>query len=253
MFSFKGRVVFLTGAGSEKGIGRATAKKFAELGASIVVADIDLDGANETCRILESDYGVETLAIQLDVTSPEECEKAVDEAVKRFSKIDVLVNNAGISQKVTIADMTVKDIDRIFKVNFFGMFNITKPVAEHMKKNGYGRIVNLSSVSAKRGGGIFGGAHYSAAKAADLGFAKNFSREYAAYGITNNCVCPGLINTDIWKTLPQEQADKIIEGIPMGRPGEISEVAATIVFLASEEASYITGEEIDINGGMHMD
>ena len=149
--------------------------------------------------------------------------------------------------------MTLDDVKRIFNVNFYGMFNVTKACAAEMKKAGYGRIVNLSSVSAKRGGGVFGGAHYSAAKASDLGFAKNFSREYAMYGITNNSVCPGLINTDIWKSLPDEQAQKVIDLIPMGRPGEIAEVAATIVFLASEEASYITGEEIDINGGMHMD
>ena len=122
-----------------------------------------------------------------------------------------------------------------------------------MMEAGYGRIVNLSSVSAKRGGGIFGGAHYSASKAGVLAFSKNLSREICKYGITINCVCPGLINTEIWKSLPQEQAQKIIDGIPVGRPGETQEVADTIVFLASKEASYITGEEIDINGGQHMD
>ena len=117
----------------------------------------------------------------------------------------------------------------------------------------YGRIVHLSSVSGKRGGGIFGGAHYSASKAAVLGFSKNLAREVSSYGITTNCVCPGLINTEIWKSLPKEQADAVIDGIPMGRPGEPQEVADAIVFLASKEASYITGEEIDINGGSHMD
>ena len=117
----------------------------------------------------------------------------------------------------------------------------------------YGRIVHLSSVSGKRGGGVFGGAHYSASKAAVLGFSKNLAREVSQYGITTNCVCPGLINTEIWKSMPKEQADAVIAGIPMGRPGETQEVADTIVFLASKEASYITGEEIDINGGSHMD
>ncbi len=252
MFDFTGRVVLITGAGSEKGIGRATALAFADQGADLVIADLNFEGAQETCALIEA-KGRKALPLHLDVTNPEMCEDAVQEVIKEFGKIDVLVNNAGISQKVTIADMTIADVERIFKVNFYGMFNITKPVAEAMKKNNYGRIVNLSSVSAKRGGGIFGGAHYSAAKAADLGFAKNFSREYAMYGITNNSVAPGLINTDIWKTLPDEQAQKIIDMIPVGRPGEIKEVAATILFLASEEASYITGEEIDINGGMHMD
>lgn len=117
----------------------------------------------------------------------------------------------------------------------------------------YGRIVNLSSVSGKRGGGVFGGAHYSASKAAVLAFSKNLSREISAEGITINSVCPGLINTEIWKSLPKEDADKVIDGIPMGRPGETQEVANAILFLASREASYITGEEIDVNGGSHMD
>ena len=115
------------------------------------------------------------------------------------------------------------------------------------------RVLKLLSVSGKRGGGIFGGAHYSASKAAVLGFSKNLAREVSSYGITTNCVCPGLINTEIWKSLPKEQADAVIDGIPMGRPGEPQEVADAIVFLASKEASYITGEEIDINGGSHMD
>ena len=149
--------------------------------------------------------------------------------------------------------MKLDDIKRIFNVNMFGLFLITQAVCEVMKKQCYGRIVSLSSVSGKRGGGVFGGAHYSASKAAVLGFSKNLAREVAKDGITVNCVCPGLINTEIWKSMPEEQAAEVIAGIPMGRPGETQEVADAIVFLASKEASYITGEEIDINGGSHMD
>ena len=111
----------------------------------------------------------------------------------------------------------------------------------------------ILAVAGKRGGGVFGGAHYSASKAAVLGFSKNLAREVSQYGITTNCVCPGLINTDIWKSMSPEQAKPVIDAIPMGRPGEPEEVSAAIVFLASKEASYITGEEIDINGGSHMD
>ncbi len=135
----------------------------------------------------------------------------------------------------------------------FGLFLCTQACMKPMIEAGYGRIVNLSSVSGKRGGGIFGGAHYSASKAAVLGFSKNLSREISDKGITINSVCPGLINTEIWKSLPKEDADKVIAGIPMGRPGETSEVSSAILFLASKEAGYITGEEIDINGGSHMD
>jgi len=149
--------------------------------------------------------------------------------------------------------MTLDDMKRIFNVNMFGLFLCTQAVMKVMKKQQYGRIISLSSVSGKRGGGIFGGAHYSASKAAVLGFSKNLAREVSQYGITVNCVCPGLINTEIWKSLPQEQAQKVISDIPIGRPGETQEIANTICFLGSKEASYITGEDIDINGGSHMD
>ena len=197
--------------------------------------------------------GIDATGYAANLTDPEAVKELVNTIVDKYGRIDVLVNNAGISQKVTVADMTLDDIKRIFNVNMFGLFLITQAVCEVMKKQNYGRIVHLSSVSGKRGGGIFGGAHYSASKAAVLGFSKNLAREVSAYGITTNCVCPGLINTEIWKSLPKEQADAVIDGIPMGRPGEPQEVADAIVFLASKEASYITGEEIDINGGSHMD
>ena len=152
-----------------------------------------------------------------------------------------------------VGDMTVDDMKRIFSVNMFGLFQITQACVAEMKKAKYGRVVSLSSVSAKRGGGVFGGAHYSASKAGVLGFSKNLAREVAADGITVNCVAPGLINTEIWKSLPADLVKMVIDGIPAGRPGETQEVADTIVFLASKEASYITGEDIDINGGSHMD
>ena len=197
--------------------------------------------------------GIDATGYAANPTDPEAVKELVNTIVDKYGRIDVLVNNAGISQKVTVADMTLDDIKRIFNVNMFGLFLITQAVCEVMKKQNYGRIVHLSSVSGKRGGGIFGGAHYSASKAAVLGFSKNLAREVSSYGITTNCVCPGLINTEIWKSLPKEQADAVIDGIPMGRPGEPQEVADAIVFLASKEASYITGEEIDINGGSHMD
>lgn len=199
------------------------------------------------------EMGIEAAGFAANLTDPDAVKELVNKIVDKYGRIDVLVNNAGISQKVTVADMTLDDIKRIFNVNMFGLFLITQAVCEVMKKQKYGRIVHLSSVSGKRGGGIFGGAHYSASKAAVLGFSKNLAREVSEYGITTNCVCPGLINTEIWKSLPKEQADAVIAGIPMGRPGETQEVANAIVFLASKEASYITGEEIDINGGSHMD
>lgn len=252
MLNFDKQVVIVTGSGSPKGIGKTIAKTFAGLNAAVVIADINENGVNETVAEIREEGG-EAFGIKLNVTSEQSVKDMVNAVLDRYGKIDVLVNNAGISQKVTVEDMTLEDMRRIFEVNMFGLFLCTKECLKPMKKAGYGRIVNLSSVSGKRGGGVFGGAHYSASKAAVLGFSKNLAREISQYGITINSVCPGLINTEIWKSMPEDLAAKVIDGIPMGRPGETYEVANAIAFLASKEASYITGEEIDINGGSHMD
>ncbi len=213
---------------------------------------MNTEGIANTVKEIEQEGG-KAFGIELNVTDKESVDNMVKTIMDKFGRIDVLVNNAGISQKVTVEDMTLEDIKRIFNVNMFGLFLCTQACMKPMRQAKYGRIVNLSSVSGKRGGGVFGGAHYSASKAAVLAFSKNLSREISADGVTINSVCPGLINTEIWKSLPKEDAQKVIDGIPMGRPGETQEVANAIVFLASKEASYITGEEIDINGGSHMD
>ena len=252
MLDFNGQVVIVTGAGSPKGIGRTIAQTFARQGATVVLTDINQEGVAANAKEIEN-LGGKAYGVAGNICDKASVDALIADVMEKFGRIDVLVNNAGISQKVTVADMTMADIQRIFSVNMFGLFQITQAVCEVMKKQRYGRIVHLSSVSGKRGGGVFGGAHYSASKAAVLGFSKNLAREVSQYGITTNCVCPGLINTEIWKSLPAEQAKAVIDGIPMGRPGETQEVANAIVFLASKEASYITGEEIDINGGSHMD
>jgi len=252
MLEFDGQVVIVTGSGSPKGIGKTIAKTFARQKAAVVIADMNEAGVAETVEEIKGDGG-EVMGIVVNVTSEESVQNMVKEVLDAYGRLDVLVNNAGISQKVTVEDMTLADIRKIFEVNLYGLFLCTQACMHPMRKAKYGRIVNLSSVSGKRGGGVFGGAHYSASKAAVLGFSKNLSREISAEGITINSVCPGLIDTEIWKSLPKEDADKVIAGIPMGRPGQTQEVADTIAFLASKEASYITGEEIDINGGSHMD
>ena len=252
MLDFNGQVVIVTGSGSPKGIGRTIAQTFAKQGATVVLTDINQEGVEANAKEIES-MGGKAYGVAGNICDKASVDALIADVLAKFGRIDVLVNNAGISQKVTVADMTMTDIQRIFNVNMFGLFQITQAVCEVMKKQNYGRIVHLSSVSGKRGGGVFGGAHYSASKAAVLGFSKNLAREVSQYGITTNCVCPGLINTEIWKSLPAEQAQAVIDTIPMGRPGETQEVANAIVFLASKETSYITGEEIDINGGSHMD
>jgi 3-oxoacyl-[acyl-carrier protein] reductase len=252
MFELNDRVAIVTGSGSPKGIGRTIAMTLAKQGAAVVVADMNVKGVEDTVNAIK-ETGGKALGVELDVTSKKSNDDMVAKVIEEYGRIDILVNNAGISQKVTVEDMTSEDMKRIFNVNMFGLFLCSQAVLKPMKKQKFGRIINLSSVSGKRGGGIFGGAHYSASKAAVLGFSKNLAREVAVEGITVNSVVPGLINTEIWKSLPKEQASGIIAGIPMGRPGETEEIAATVAFLASKEASYITGEDIDINGGQHMD
>jgi 3-oxoacyl-[acyl-carrier protein] reductase len=252
MFTLTNRVAIVTGSGSKRGIGRTIALTLAEQGAKIVVADMNLDGIEETVSAI-MEAGGEALGVELNVTEKASVDVMVKKVLDTYGRIDILVNNAGISQKVTVRDMKLEDMAKVFSVNMFGLFLCSQAVLEPMQKQKYGRIINISSVSAKRGGGVFGGAHYSASKAAVLGFSKNLAREVATDGITVNCVAPGLVNTDIWKSLDEASAQSVIAGIPMGRPGETREIATAIAFLASEEASYITGEEIDINGGSHMD
>ena len=252
MYSFYGNVVIVTGSGSARGIGRGTALCFAEQGATVVIADINEAGVQESVDFIKAQGG-KAFGVKLDVTSQESVDSMVETVMKEFGRIDVLVNNAGISQRITVEDMTIDDVKRIFEINVFGLIRCCKAVMPVMKAQKYGRIVNLSSAAGKRGGGFFGGAHYSASKAAVLGFSKNLAREVAEYNITVNSVAPGLINTDIWKTMPSDVANAIVATIPVGRPGETREIGATICFLASKEASFITGEDIDINGGSHMD
>ena len=253
MIKFSGRVALVTGAGSPRGIGRATALTLAREGADVVISDIDLSGAEKVSGEIR---GLErrSLAIQADVTKEEEVANLVNRVLQEFGRIDILVNNAGITQPKRVLDITSSDWDRLLAVNLKGTFLCSKAVLPAMMKQGYGRIVNLSSVSAKRGGGVFGGAHYSAAKAGILGFAKALAREVASYGITVNSVAPGLVLTDIRGGVedPEKQKEMSMD-IPCKRLGMPEEIGAAIAFLASEEAAYITGEEIDINGGSHMD
>ena len=252
MFDFKGRVVIVTGSGSAKGLGREAVMCFAEAGADVVVADMNLAGAEEVAEEARK-KGVRALAVELNVTDPESANAMAKAVVDEFGKIDVLVNNAGITQPKKVKDMTLDDFRRIVEVNLMGTFNCCKAVMEYMKEKKYGRIVNISSISGKQGGGVFGGAHYCASKAGVLGFSKSLARELALDGVTVNCVCPGAAATEIRKGISDEAEQSIADAVPMKRVATQREVAAAMVFLASEEASYITGEDIDVNGGAHMD
>ncbi|MGA9479562.1 MAG: SDR family NAD(P)-dependent oxidoreductase [Desulfobacterales bacterium] len=253
MFSLSNKRAIVTGAASVRGIGRAIALALAHQGADVAVCDIDLQGVkNLASEIRKTDR--EALAYQVDVTRAAEIARMVDDLYKRWNRVDILVNNAGITQRSKVIDMSETDWDRVLDVNLKGTFLFTKALLPAMISQKYGRIINMGSVSGKRGGGIFGGAHYSAAKAGVQVFAKALAREVSPEGITVNSVAPGLIATDIRGGLEStdEQA-RMSADIPCRRMGTPEEVAAVVCFLASDEAAYITGEEIDINGGSHMD
>jgi NAD(P)-dependent dehydrogenase (short-subunit alcohol dehydrogenase family) len=243
------RVAVISGAASPRGIGLATARLFAAHGARVVILDLNEAAAKEAAVSI----GPSHLGFACDVTSPEACRDAIGRTLAVTGKIDILINNAGVTQPVKFQEITPADWQRIIAVNLDGVLNLSQAVVPHMRERKYGSIACMSSVSAQRGGGIFGGPHYSAAKAGVLGLAKAMARELGADGIRVNSVCPGLIQTDITggKLTPEIKQD-IRKGIPLDRLGEANDVAGAFLFLASDLSSYITGAEIDVNGGMHI-
>lgn len=246
------RVAIVTGAGSERGIGKMVAMQLAKKGAIVVVTDINEDGAKNVAAQLRQE-GYQALGVEMDVTSKTSVNQSIEAVAQQYERIDILVNNAGISIPTRILGISEKEWDLVLSINLKGVFYCTQAVLPFMIKQGYGRIVNMASVAGKRGGGVFGGAHYSASKAGVFGFSKAVAREMAQNGITVNSVAPGMIDTDIFGEANEKVRESLCSIIPLGRPGKPEEVAAAVAFLASEEASYVTGEEIDVNGGFHMD
>jgi NAD(P)-dependent dehydrogenase (short-subunit alcohol dehydrogenase family) len=245
-----GQVAVVTGGASEHGIGRATARLFAEHGAHVAVLDIDGKGAKETAGGL----GPEHRGYRCDVTKPTEVEAVFSQVAKDLGPPSILFNNAGVTQPKRTWEITEADYDTVLDVNLRGTFLCSKAVLPYMRRLGRGSIICMSSVSAKRGGGIFGGPHYCAAKAGILGLARAMARELGPEGIRVNALAPGLIHTDITKgKMTAEQEADIVKSIPMGRIGEPIDVARGCLFFASPLSDYITGEVMDVNGGMHID
>jgi len=241
-----GQTAIITGAASARGLGKATASLFAAHGARIAILDLDAAQAEDAA----ADIGDGHMGLACDVTRKQDCDEAVATVLEAFGQIDILVNNAGITQPLRIMDITHENYDAVLDVNLLGTLNMSQSVIPHMRGRKSGKLINMSSVSAQRGGGIFGGPHYSAAKAGILGLTKAMARELAPDGIRSNAICPGFIATDITGgKLTPEMMDQILGGIPMGRAGEASDVAGCALFLASELSAYVTGSEIDVNGG----
>lgn len=236
--------------GGSRGIGRAVAVRLAKDGMNLVINYRGNSAAAEETERLCRELGAEVLLVQGDVSRAEDCEKLAAQAKEAFGRVDVLVNNAGITRDGLLARMTEEDFRAVLDVNLVGPWNMMKAVNRIMMKQRYGRIVNLSSVTGLMGN--MGQTNYAAAKAGILGMTKSYAREVASRGITVNAVAPGFINTDMTEAMPEGAKDKIITGIPMGRTGKPEDVAEAVAFLASEQAGYITGEVLRIDGGMAM-
>jgi NAD(P)-dependent dehydrogenase (short-subunit alcohol dehydrogenase family) len=243
----QGKTAAISGAASVRGIGLATARLFAAQGARVAILDIDEEAAREAASAL----GPQHLGLRCDVADKASCQTAADRVIEAFGQIDILINNAGVTQPVKTLDIDEASWDRIQDINCKGVLFLSQVFIPHMQARRQGSIACMSSVSAQRGGGIFGGPHYSSAKAGVLGLAKAMAREFGPDGIRVNCVTPGLIETDITggKLTPEMRAD-IIKGIPLGRLGKTADVAGIYLFLASDLSAYVTGAVIDVNGGM---
>lgn len=244
-----GKFVVITGAASPRGLGKATAKMFAEHGATVALLDLDLTAAEAAA----ADIGPAHVGLACNVTDKAGCEKAAAALLERWGRIDVLVNNAGITQPLKVMDIGPENYEAVTDVNLRGTLYMSQAVIPAMRAQKSGSIVNLSSVSAQRGGGIFGGPHYSAAKGGVLGLTKAMARELGPDNIRVNAICPGYIGTDIAGDLmTPELLASIVAAVPMGRAGVAEDVAGCALFLASDLSAYCTGTEVDVNGGSHI-
>jgi len=244
----KGKTAVVTGA--SRGIGKAIAVKLAKLGANIVVNyRKSEDAVLEVVKEIEA-LGVKVLAVKADISSYSDVEYMMKKCIEEFGNLDILVNNAGITKDGLLMRMKEEDFDSVIDINLKGAFNCTRHVSAIMLKQRHGRIINISSVSGITGNA--GQVNYSASKAGIIGMTKAVAREFAGRGVTCNAIAPGFIQTDMTEALPTKAKDAIINSIPLKRLGMPEDVANAVAFLASEEASYITGQVINVDGGMVM-
>ncbi|MHB8170003.1 MAG: 3-oxoacyl-[acyl-carrier-protein] reductase [Thermincolia bacterium] len=244
----KDRVAIITGA--SRGIGRAVALELAKEGAKVVINYAgNAQKAQEVVDAIRGFGGV-ALAIQADVSSHQEVESMIDETVKHFGQVDILVNNAGITRDNLLMRMKEEDWDAIMATNLKGVFNCTKAVIRGMMKHRWGRVINITSVIGLIGNA--GQANYAAAKAGIIGFTKSIAKELGSRNINVNAIAPGFIDTDMTAVLGDELKNSLLEQIPLSRLGSPEDVANLVVFLASDAASYITGQTINVDGGLVM-
>jgi len=251
----RGRTVMISGAARARGIGKATARLCVQHGACVVLLDLDEEEVRQAAVDVAGTDG-QALGLRCDVTQAQDCQAVVDQALRwapAGGRLDVLINNAGVTQKRSVAEVTLDDYTRITDIVLRGTLQLTQAVLPVMRAQQSGSLIAISSMSAQQGGGIFGGAHYCAAKAGVLGLTRALARELGPDGIRANAITPGLILTDFSRSgRSDEEKHALGRDWPLPRAGSAEEVASVCLFLASDLSSYMTGATLDVNGGAHM-
>ncbi|RAP34095.1 beta-ketoacyl-ACP reductase [Candidatus Marinamargulisbacteria bacterium SCGC AG-410-N11] len=242
----KEQVAIVTG--SSRGIGLSIAKHLASMGANVVLCARNQDLVNEVANEIEKTYKVKTLGVSLDINDLDAIKQLTDQTIKTFGKIDILINNAGITADKLLMRMSEEDWESVISTNLSSVFKMTKSVIRYMIKQKYGRIINVTSVVGVIGNP--GQSNYAASKAGIIGFTKSIAKEVGIKNITCNAIAPGFIETDMVKSLPEEYINNIIKTIPLGRLGKPEEISETVGFLASSGSSYLTGKVISVDGGI---
>jgi NAD(P)-dependent dehydrogenase (short-subunit alcohol dehydrogenase family) len=245
----KDKVAIVTGAASLRGIGWATARRFAEEGARVALLDLDAAAAASAA----AQIGPEHRAYACDVRDPERCRQVITEVIAAFGQVDILVNNAGVSQAKRLMDSTEDDYDLVMDVSLRGAYNMSRAVVPHFRSRQCGNIVCMGSIAAQRGGGVLGGPHYAAAKGGVQTLAKAMARELGPDGVRVNAVAPGLIDTELLVgKIDDVGKQRVAEGTPLGRLGTPQDIANAFLFLSCALSSYVTGVVLDVNGGLHI-
>ena len=243
----------ITGAASERGIGRATAHRLGAEGWAVAVIDLDAAASAAVARDVAEQHGVPTLGLGVDISDEQQVIDAVARVDAELPQLVGVVNNAGISSPTPFTEVGTEEWKRVFDVNVHGTFFVTREAVAIFRRHSLGRIVNVSSASAERGGGVYGRAAYSGSKAALLGLAKTWARELGEYGITANSVTPGSIDTDIMGgKLSDERKEVLLQELPVGRVGTVDDVAGAVHYLLGRDGGYLTGVTLDVNGGSHI-